>query len=476
MQDCSKNATTGRFDSVQGQCFGALQPRWGWILAACDSAGEGGPNPLGSACLLNPFTKLDVRYAAAYQLSLKGGPGGKPAWLLQSGSSINTDGSQGHLANLTTIQNPSMGAQWGVGYYNRDTMAVGPPGMLFVLSVDKAYNFAWYLVNQVSTIVVIGISAGNEGNKGWGRGVIARHARTTCCSGRRAFGLFSLLLQLGAWTLLPVGKLRSMQMNMKRLSPLSVPMNSRRRFALCCAASSSQLTLDRCPDCSKPNCKIPATNGLPAFNCWGDAPGAEAGEIDLLETPFWSCSGFPELCNSRGYGRMYMTSGNSKGFCNPKLHSAYCNYTACGMGGHGTTNFFDVGDTATNNGGPYLYAAVVDAVGVTLYRDPNWAGLDPGSAAAMLTSLRPDVAPESVSPPCSPSPSSCARFSPLCVTRPNNATTYAIVPREQSRLVPCPGQGSFGMSSACVAASWWNAFADTGQWPVEPSSAEPQQN
>jgi len=356
-----------------------MQPRWNWILSACDSQGPGGATPEGAACALNPFSTLDLHYVATYQLRMAAGGSGA-SWVLDRPSSLNTDGAA-PLVNLTELQQPSVGAGWGVGYYPRETLGVGPPGMLFVLSSRSAYNYAWYLLNQA--------------------------------------------------------------------------------------------TLDRCPSCGSPNCRLPGSKAFGPSNCWGNPPsGSEAGEIDLLETPFWSCNGFPELCDRRGYGRSYLTSGNSKGFCNPKLNSKYSQYYQFGMGGHGSTNYFDDGGSGASAPGPMLYAAVVDAAGVTIYRQPDWPGLTATTASPVLTALRPRTAPERTAAPCPPSPASCARYSPVCVTVPSNATTYALVPRNSSRVEVCPGNGSFGMSPSCVASSWWNAFADTGQWAVDPSDKE----
>jgi len=248
--------------------------------------------------------------------------------------SINTAGEHGRLANLSSVLQPSFGAQWGTGYYftgnspeGSAVTGLGPPGMLFVLSADSLWNAAWFLVNQ--------------------------------------------------------------------------------------------RTLDLGPDVSVPNCRLGADPAKPIrpTNCWGDAPGAEAGELDLLETPFWD----PTMRNSAGYRRMYMTTYQSTGFCNPQRNSAYPQYNN-GAGGHGTTNFME--DALPPRS--HVYAAVVDAAGVTLYRDPDWEGLSAGTAAPSLP-LRPKRSPSSVAAPCSADAASCARFSPLCVTRPSNATTYAIV-------------------------------------------------
>ena len=41
-------------------------------------------------------------------------------------------------------------AWWSWGYYPSGIEGVGPPGMLFVLSVERIWNMAWYMLNQVT--------------------------------------------------------------------------------------------------------------------------------------------------------------------------------------------------------------------------------------------------------------------------------------------------------------------------------------
>lgn len=319
-----------------------------------------------------------MRYMASYQLVIdEKRPKTGSKWMLQDDMSINTAGEHGRLANLSRIAQPSVGAEWGTGYYFKDNMksprGLGPPGMLFVLSVDSLWNAAWFLVNQ--------------------------------------------------------------------------------------------RTLDLGPEVALPNCRLGGDPSHPIrpTNCWGDAPGAEAGELDLLETPFWDSN----LRSDEGYRRMYLTTTGSTGFCNPQRNSAYKQYNN-GAGGHGTTSYFE--DDAVP--GPHVYAAVVDAAGVTVYRDPDWPGLTASRAEPTLP-LRPKTQPASNGAPCPASASSCVRFNPLCVTVPSNETTYKIVGGPgNSKVVRCPGVASFGMTPQCIASSWWNLFADTGQWEADISGKE----
>jgi len=45
---------------------------------------------------------------------------------------------------------PGGAAAWSWGYYPAGVKGVGPPGMLFVMSVERVWNMAWYMLNQVT--------------------------------------------------------------------------------------------------------------------------------------------------------------------------------------------------------------------------------------------------------------------------------------------------------------------------------------
>ena len=49
-----------------------------------------------------------------------------------------------------TFTNLTGAAWWSWGYYPSGVEGVGPPGMLFVLSVERIWNMAWYMLNQVT--------------------------------------------------------------------------------------------------------------------------------------------------------------------------------------------------------------------------------------------------------------------------------------------------------------------------------------
>jgi hypothetical protein len=190
-------------------------------------------------------------------------------------------------------------------------------------------------------------------------------------------------------------------------------------FAISCQQCSSfawfilnQGILDRGPD--KPTCANP---GGGTDNCW---TSASAGELDLLETGFWD----PAFYNTsrpdgapnpnRNNSRHYLTSSQGSGRCLPvnngvvnpqdKLKAAH------GAGGACSNSYF------VDDGQPHLYAAVVDRRGVTVYRDPEWAGLTPTTAQAVLGASAP-ARPHKLGAPCEVGDGSCAANTPACLTR-----------------------------------------------------------
>ena len=172
----------------------------------------------------------------------------------------------------------------------------------------------------------------------------------------------------------------------------------------------NQATLDRGPDHNKPQCTM-------HDNCWG---AASAGEIDFLETSFWDPNSYntsgpdgapnPNLNNSRHY----VTSYNGAGRCMPVNNGI--RGTQPGLndppkisGGVCSTSYF------VDDGLPHIYAAVVDRRGATVYRDPEWPGLEATTAAPVLQSAQPKR-PRVLTPPCNAGTGSCAINTPACLT------------------------------------------------------------
>ena len=173
----------------------------------------------------------------------------------------------------------------------------------------------------------------------------------------------------------------------------------------------NQATIDRGPDAGKGQC------AMTGDNCWGTA---SAGEIDFLETGFWDPNSYntsfpdgtpnPNLNNSRHY----VTGYNGAGRCMPvnkgvKGDRKGIDDPPKDAGGICSTNFF------VDDGKPHVYAAVVDRRGATVYRDPDWAGLEPTTAAPVLQVAQPKK-PKIITPPCNAGTGSCAINTPACLT------------------------------------------------------------
>ena len=132
-------------------------PQFNWIIGVCKGNTCGGYNSAPSTKQYkNAGSQLRVNYAAAYQWSSS-----SKAWVLAPDSSFNTNGSKptfdtikpdGSLSESDAWMQPQPGgaADWSWGYYPAGVGGVGPPGMLFVLSVESVWNVAWYMLNQVT--------------------------------------------------------------------------------------------------------------------------------------------------------------------------------------------------------------------------------------------------------------------------------------------------------------------------------------
>jgi hypothetical protein len=169
-------------------------------------------------------------------------------------------------------------------------------------------------------------------------------------------------------------------------------------FVLSCKACQrltwfmlNQATLDRGPDVKQ--CDA-------ADNCWSSS---SAGELDFLETAFWEPAFYNQSMPdgapnpNRNNSRMYATAYNGAGRCfpvNKGPRSPTGSYIPSkAAGGECSANYFQ------DDGRPHVYAAVVDRRGMTVYRDPDWAGLGAFQAAPVLTQARP-AKPLDLSPPC----------------------------------------------------------------------------
>ena len=136
-------------------CYTA--PRFNWILSTCYDGHCGGTQTakkLGS--------QLVVNYVAAY-----GWDRTTNTWVMDDTSSFNTDHAYpaydtikkfGGLSENQSWLNPQPGGAsgWGLGFYpaGDDVRGVGPASghkaIMFVLSTEFAWNFAWYMLNQLT--------------------------------------------------------------------------------------------------------------------------------------------------------------------------------------------------------------------------------------------------------------------------------------------------------------------------------------
>lgn len=132
-------------------------PQFNWIIGTCkgDSCGAYYNTPR-TQNYKNTGSQLVVNYAASYQWSTSSN-----TWEIAQDSSFNTDGSRpafdttkvnGGLSGAQAWMQPQPGgaAAWSWGYYPAGVKGVGPPGVLFVLSVESVWNVAWYMLNQVT--------------------------------------------------------------------------------------------------------------------------------------------------------------------------------------------------------------------------------------------------------------------------------------------------------------------------------------
>ena len=132
-------------------------PYFNWIIAACKGSGCGNyAAKKQTQAYKDAGTQLLVNYIATYQWN-----SATHNWMMLRDSSFNTDGSlpafdamlpNGGLNKSSAWLKPQPGGakDWTWGYYPAGVQGAGPPGMMFVLSVEKVWNMAWYMLNQVT--------------------------------------------------------------------------------------------------------------------------------------------------------------------------------------------------------------------------------------------------------------------------------------------------------------------------------------
>ena len=149
------NPTTPQFGCCCPSDGCWTSPNFNWILGVCKGSGCGAyDNAPATQTYKNAGSELIVNYVASYQWNGQN-------WQLVPDSSFNTDGSgpafdtmkpNGGMNKSQAWMQPQPGgsAAWTWGYYPAGVKGVGPPGIMFVLSVERVWNVAWYMLNQVT--------------------------------------------------------------------------------------------------------------------------------------------------------------------------------------------------------------------------------------------------------------------------------------------------------------------------------------
>ena len=202
----------------------------------------------------------------------------------------------------------------------------------------------------------------------------------------------------------------------------------------------NQLALDRGPDAGFPRSRCP---GGVNDNCWASG---NSGEMDFLEAP-WNkpSAGLPPL----NYTQTYSTQNNQIGRCfNGGVNG----------GGFGSKNFLLTEPSPLSGAPPepVVYVAVVDSVGVFVYRIPGdeagaiWPGIGRRAANATV-----QASPSRLADSANPGNTSYAMtFTSNCQAR--NVT--------QARAQQCGFNGDQGF-----CGNWFSLMDDTGQ-PLFPSA------
>ena len=131
-----------------------VKPKWNWIIGTCKGKSCKGVN-FGTyydeyyTNEKNHGTDLIVNYVGSYQYDQA-----TNTWVCQQDSSFNMDGKHPPQDIMKNNQNwlpgplPGGSANWGAGYYPAGRSGVGAPAFAFIISVEKIFNVAWYMLNQ----------------------------------------------------------------------------------------------------------------------------------------------------------------------------------------------------------------------------------------------------------------------------------------------------------------------------------------
>ena len=305
-----------------------VQPRFNWIIGACQgSSCNGNYNVKSLQKYKNIGSQLIINYIASYNFDTFDNK-----WKMDIESSFNVDGlfepfHTMKARNKDAWLNVQVGGsvQWGWGFHPTGVSGLGPlatkkstpgligksGGMMFILSTESSYNFAFYMLNQA--------------------------------------------------------------------------------------------TLDRGP--GSPACQY---QGKIYNNCWSSG---NAGEIDFLESPFSAPNGTID-----NYSRMYLNNINQFGRSFPSIKG----HMNGGWGEDWETSAMMTGTNPFANPKPLIYVAIVDKIGIWVYRIPIdnnnktvWNGISRKIADNIVDRI-PYVPPNDYQPCDNDKDDYCLMFIPNC--------------------------------------------------------------
>ena len=138
--------------------YSYVKPKWNWIIGTCKGKSCSGVDEHTAKAgyyynyytdAKNHGTDLIVNYVGSYQYDQT-----TNTWVCQQDSSFNMDGKHPPQDIMKNDQNwlpgplPGGSANWGAGYYPAGRSGVGAPAFAFIISVEKIFNVAWYMLNQ----------------------------------------------------------------------------------------------------------------------------------------------------------------------------------------------------------------------------------------------------------------------------------------------------------------------------------------
>jgi len=129
--------------------YAHAEPRWNWIIGTCHGTNCGWTDVWSEG--KDVGSQVQVNYVGSYQFDEA-----SRQWVCQQESSFNMDGQHPFQDLSNNTQNwmpgplPGGAANWANGFYPAGRPGVGAPAMAFMLSVERVFNTAWYVLNQAA--------------------------------------------------------------------------------------------------------------------------------------------------------------------------------------------------------------------------------------------------------------------------------------------------------------------------------------